>query len=75
MNINDTLKKKIYIISNFRLIKDQFKKLRYKTKVIQVENINDKPQNNNIKILNIRLKFKDSFKISKNNRMDFVKDL
>ena len=73
LNINDTLKKKIYIISNFRLIKDQFKKLRYKTKVIQVENINDKPQNNNIKILNIRLKFKDSFKISKNNRMDFVK--
>ena len=41
-NLNSTLRKKIYFISNFRLIKSQFKKLNYSCKVVSVNDINEK---------------------------------
>ena len=41
-NLNSTLRKKIYFISNFRLIKSQFKKLNYSCKVVNVNSIYEK---------------------------------
>ena len=39
--INKTLRKRIYLISNFDLINEQFSKLKYKIKTIKVKNINE----------------------------------
>ena len=62
--LNKNLKKRIFIVSNFSLIQNQFKKLDYKIKVSEVEDLNEK-NNLNLKILNIDLKFKDPFKVPK----------
>ena len=35
--LNNSLKKRIYILSNYALLKDQFKKLNYKVKIIKVK--------------------------------------
>ena len=39
--LNNSLKKRIYILSNYALLKDQFKKLNYKVKIIKVKNIDE----------------------------------
>ena len=62
--LNNSQRKKIFLISNFNLIKDQFKKLGYKIGVVKVENINNVVNNNKIKILNIDLEYKDPFKVA-----------
>ena len=36
--INISIKKKIYLISNYKLIYNQFKKLKYKIKIVKVKN-------------------------------------
>ena len=59
--INKSLKKKIYFISNFKLIKEQSQKLKLKTKIIKVANVNEKSNDNALKILNINLNYKKSF--------------
>ena len=71
--ISSVLKKKIYFISNYNLIKAQFKKLNYKANFEIVENINKSTLNNNIKILNIDLKFKNPFKVDEKNNKKFLK--
>ena len=39
-NLNLSIKKKIYLISNYILIKKQFKKLNYSIKIEKVRDIN-----------------------------------
>ena len=74
--LNNSLKKRIYILSNYALLKDQFKKLNYKVKIIKVKNIDEKSNNNDMKIINIDINFKNSFKIDKKNNSIFLnKDL
>ena len=70
--LNNSIKKRIYIISNYNLIKDQFKKLKYKTKVCKVKNINELSNSNKIKILNIDLKYKNSFKVPFSSNVNFL---
>ena len=48
--INKSIKK-IYLISNYELIKKQFKILKYKIKTQKVEDINELSNNDNLKIL------------------------
>ena len=69
--LNKNLKKRIFIVSNFNLIQNQFKKLDYKIKVSEVEDLNKK-NNFDLKILNIDLKFKDPFKVPKKEASKFV---
>ena len=69
--LNKNLKKRIFIVSNFSLIQNQFKKLDYKIKVSEVEDLNEK-NNFDLKILNIDLKFKDPFKVPKKEASKFV---
>ena len=71
--INNSLKKRIYLITNYDLLKKQFKKLKYSINLTHVKNINQKTSSNNIKVLNLDLKFKNPFKVSKNQSSDFVK--
>ena len=71
--LNNSQRKKIFLISNFNLIKDQFKKLGYKIGVVKVENINNVVNNNKIKILNIDLEYKDPFKVAHKYNSIFLK--
>ena len=66
-------RKKIFLISNYNLIKDQFKKLGYKIGIVKVENIDNLLNNNKIKILNIDLKYKNPFKVAKKYNSIFLK--
>ena len=64
-------KKENLFISNYDLIKEQFKKLNYKIS-FKVKNINENT-NHKLKILNIDLNFKNPFKVSNSSSSMFVK--
>ena len=70
--IKKNVRKKIYIISNYNLLKKQFKKLRYKIKILKVSDILDKENNCDMKLINIDLKFKDPFKIAQKEKSHFL---
>lgn len=72
--LDKKLKKKIYFISNYNLIKSQFKKLKYNTKINKVENIFDQESNLNIKIIDVNLKFQNPFSVKKNIASKFIKN-
>ena len=57
--INSGLRKKIYLIANFKLILNQFKKINANIQIIKVNNINDIPVSNKLKIIDIPLNFKN----------------
>lgn len=66
------LKKKIFIISNFKLLEAQFKKLKYKVKLNQIERLYENTNNINIKIINVDLSFNNPFKIKIKNLKRYV---
>ena len=70
--INKSLRKKIYLISNYQLIKQQFQKLGYRTKLHQVKSVYDKNNNFNLKIIDINLNFNDPFNVSYKSSSKFV---
>ena len=72
--LDKKLKKKIYFISNYNLIKSQFKKLKYNTKINKVENIFDQEGSFNIKIIDVNLKFQNPFSVKKNIASKFIKN-
>ncbi len=61
--ISKSLKKKIYLISNYKLIKDQSKKLNYSLRICKVKSINDKNNDQSLKVLDINLKYKRVFEV------------
>ena len=67
-----SLKKQIYLIGNFQLLKVQFKKLKYPIKIKKVKSINDKTNENHLKIINIDINFKKPFDISQKNRSKLI---
>ena len=72
--LNKKVRKNIYFISNYKLIKKQFDKLGYKTKIEIVKNIDKLSKNSNIKIINIDLIFNNPFKVKKNQASNFILD-
>ena len=70
--INNSIKKKIYLISNYNLIKQQLHKLNYNIRLEKVKDINDKSNSANLKIIDVFLNFNNPFKISKIQRSQFV---
>ena len=70
--IGKSLKKRIYLISNYKLIKNQFKKLGYSIKVQQVKNTDESSKNDSLKIINIDLIYKNPFKVSLSSNQKFV---
>ncbi len=54
--LNYSVKKRIYFISNYNLLKRQFQKLNYRNKFIQVENIYQKTNSTEFKIINVPIK-------------------
>ena len=69
--INKSIKK-IYLISNYELIKKQFKILKYKIKTQKVEDINELSNNDNLKILNVDLKYSNPFNVEKKSASSFI---
>ena len=70
--INTKLKKNIYFIGNFKLLKDQFRKLNYKIKISKVNGIEENNKSKNLKIININLKFKNPFMVPFKSSSNFV---
>ena len=71
--LNNSIKKRIYLISNYNLLNKQFKKLKYSVKTLKVKSLNDKISHANLKIINLNLKFNNCFNIKKKNGSKFVK--
>ena len=69
------LKEKIFIISNYQLLKDQFKRLNYKVNLSKVSNPLIVTNNNGLKILDIKIDYIDPFKVSKKSASKFVNSL
>ena len=67
-------KTKIYLISNYKLIKAQLNKLNYSLKISKVDNINQQAKNDCLKLVNVNVKFDNPYKISKKKRSVFVKN-
>ena len=63
--LSKSVKKKIFIVANYELIKKQLYQLKYPLKLQIVKNLNEKSKKNALRIINIDLKFKNPFKVSK----------
>ena len=70
--LSKKIRKNVYFISNYELIKKQFKILGFKTKIEIVNNIDELNKNSNFKIINVDLIFKNPFKVNKNDASKFV---
>ncbi len=70
--LNKKIKKNIYLIANYKLIINQFKKLKYKINVVKVKNLDQNALTNNLKIIDVPLIFNNSFKVSLNNSSKYV---
>ena len=67
-----TTKKKIYFISNNELLKKQFKKLKYSIKTKVVQDFKEDVKGNYLKIINLKLKFTNPFKVKKKVASKFI---
>lgn len=65
--INKTTKKKIYVISNYRLLNEQFKLLNYRIRLKKVDSIQENESDDVLKILNVDLNYKKLSSIKKND--------
>ena len=70
--IDSSLRKKIIIISNFKLLQKQFQKLRFSANLTKIKNIHENSAPHLLKIMDVKLKFKNPFKIEKRNLSNFV---
>ena len=66
------IKKKIFLISNFQLLKEQYKKLNYKIDLERIDSILKIHNSDKLKIIDIRIGFKDPFNVSRKSSSKFV---
>ncbi len=71
-NVSNKFQRRIYLISNYELIKKQFELLKYKKKLVKVKNLYEISNKNELKIIDIALKFKNPFKVSSKESSKFV---
>ncbi len=67
------IKKKIVVVANIKLLKNQFKKLKIKMNIENVEFSLNK-NTNRLKVIDVKLKFKNPFKINRNILQKYVND-
>ncbi len=65
-------KQNIYVITNYNLLKDQFKRLKYKIDLKLERNISSSKVSKKLKVLNIDLKYKNPFNVPRNASSTFV---
>ena len=66
------IKKKIFIIGNYELLNNQFKKLRYPINLKKVKTLNDDDYNKR-RIIDINLRFKDPFKVNTSDVSKYIR--
>ena len=72
LKLNNSIKKKIYVIANYNLIKEQFNELNYSLRLKNVDNLNITGESNELKIINVGLKFNKVFSVEKKNASSYV---
>ena len=70
--IRKSLRKKIILISNFNLIKEQFRNLKYNLKLNIIKNFDENIEVNKLNIIDVKLNFKDPFNVSEKERSKFI---
>ena len=71
-NLDRSTKKKIHLIANYNLISQQFRKLKFKTKLLKTDVFS---KNNNLdllKVMDIPLKFSNPFNVSRKEAAKYV---
>ena len=72
--LNKTKKKSIYLIGNFKLLKDQLKKLKFKVVLTKLNSINNNSNSQNkLKIIDIPLNFNKPFNVSRKEAIKYIK--
>ncbi len=72
--LNKTKKKSIYLIGNFKLLKDQLKKLKFKVGLTKLNSINNNSNSQNkLKIIDIPLNFNKPFNVSRKEAIKYIK--
>ena len=72
LKLNNSIKKKIYVIANYELIQEQFSELNYSLRLKNVDNLNITGESNELKIINVGLKFNKVFSVEKKNASSYV---
>ena len=72
LKLNNSIKKKIYVIANYDLIQEQFSELNYSLRLKKVGNLNITGESNELKIINVGLKFNKVFSVEKKNASSYV---
>ena len=67
-----SLKKRIYLITNFEIFKNQIKKLKYKINLVKVKNSNELNNDVRLKIINVDLKANNIFKFDNKKKSQFI---
>ena len=70
--LSSTIKKKIYVISNYRLLNDEFKSLNYKIRLKKVDDIQEKESDDVLKVLNVDLNYKKLSLIKKKDITKYI---
>ena len=68
----EVIKKNIYLVSNYKLLTEQFKKLNYKIKLEKVKNISILGHSSKLKVIDVKLIFKDPFKVSRQSSSIYI---
>ena len=68
------IRKRIYIIGNYNLISKQLKKLNYKLKLTKINHIDDKFFNTSVKIIDVKVNFKNPFDVSIKESSKFIRE-
>jgi len=70
--LNSSLKKRIYIIGSYNLIKKQFNVLKYKIKLKKIKNLIKNNNDTALKILDLNLKFSNPFNVKKKLASNYI---
>ena len=70
--IDKKIKRKIFLIANFKLIKAQFKRLNAKINLIKLKNVDEIKKNNYLKIVDVPLNFKNPYNVPFSNSSKYI---
>ena len=70
--VNISTKNKLYLIGNYNLMNEQFKRLKSSISLIKVKKLNEKLQTKKLKVIDIPLEFKDPFNVSLRNSKQYI---
>jgi len=72
VKLNKVTRKKLIIIGSYKLLASQFKKLNYRINLNVINNINSIYRNSSMNILDVPVKFKNSFKVNFNDNSKYI---